>query len=71
LTDGVPLKEAIEEIIEETPRLRKILIDPELEDPRPNTLIIVNGREISVLDDLETVLKDGDDVALIPVLHAG
>lgn len=65
------MKEAIEEIVEEIPRLNKALIDPEMEDPRPNTLIIINGKEINVLDDLETILRDGDDVVLIPVLHAG
>ncbi|MEM3789347.1 MAG: MoaD/ThiS family protein [Candidatus Bathyarchaeia archaeon] len=40
-------------------------------DPRPNTLIIVNDREISVLRGLETVLKDGDEVVFIPVSHGG
>ncbi len=69
--DAVPLKEAIEEIVEEMPRLKRTLIDPEMEDPRPNTLILVNGKEISVLNSLETMLKDGDEVIFIPVLHAG
>jgi molybdopterin converting factor small subunit len=53
------------------PKAKRILIDPELEDPRPNTLILINGREISVLNGLETMLKDGDEIVFIPVLHAG
>jgi len=53
------------------PRLKRTLVDPDLEDPRPNTLILVNGKEISVLKGLETMLKDGDEVVFIPVLHAG
>lgn len=69
--DSVPLKEALKKIVKEIPRLRRTLIDPDLEDPRPNTLILVNDREISVLNGLETMLRDGDEVVFIPVLHTG
>jgi len=71
LDEGAKLKEAIKRIIEEFPKIKRALIDPELGDPRPNTLIVVNGREISVLKGLETVLRDGDEVVLIPVSHGG
>ncbi|MEM2946809.1 MAG: MoaD/ThiS family protein [Candidatus Bathyarchaeia archaeon] len=71
LKEGAQLKEALKRIIEEFPKIEKALIDPELGDPRPNTLIIVNGREISVLKGLEIVLKDGDEVIFIPVSHGG
>jgi len=69
--DTIRLKEVIKEIVEEMPRLERTLVDPDLEDPRPNTLILVNGKEISVLNGLETMLKDGDEVIFIPVLHTG
>ncbi len=68
---AVTLKEAVKEIIEKVPRLERTLIDPHLKDPRPNTLILVNEKEISVLNGLETILKDGDEVVFIPTLHAG
>ncbi|MDH5460471.1 MAG: MoaD/ThiS family protein [Candidatus Bathyarchaeota archaeon] len=68
---AVSLKGAIEKIVEEMPRLKRVLIDPEMEDPRPNTLILVNAKEISVLNGLETMLKDRDEVVFISVLHAG
>lgn len=71
LSDGVQLKEAIKRIVEDFPRMERVLIDPELGDPRPNTLIIVNGKEISVLNGLETVLNDGDEVVFVPVSHGG
>ncbi len=48
-----------------------MLIDPELEDPRPNMLILVNGKEISVLNGLRTDIKNGDEIVLIPVVHGG
>jgi len=50
---------------------KRTLIDPDLENPRLNTLILVNEKEVSVLNGLETMLKDGDEVVFIPVLHAG
>jgi molybdopterin converting factor small subunit len=66
-----PLREIIKKITTELPQIARAVIDPELEDPRPNTLILVNGKEISVLDGLETMLKDGDEVVLVPVIHGG
>jgi molybdopterin converting factor small subunit len=50
---------------------RKLLIDPDLDDPRPNALILLNGREISVLNGLGTEVADGDEITLIPVVHGG
>ena len=67
----VAIRELMNEIIEELPELKRSLIDQQFEDSRPNTLILVNGREISVLDGLETKLKDGDEVVLIPFVHGG
>jgi MoaD family protein len=67
----VSLRKAINEIAEEVPKLKRILIDPELEDPKPNTLILVNGKEISVLNGLDTMLADGDEVVFVPVVHGG
>jgi molybdopterin synthase sulfur carrier subunit len=71
IEDAVPLREVIKKIVEKFPTLKRTLVDPELEDPRPNALILVNGKEISVLNGLETLLKDGDEVVLIPVIHGG
>jgi molybdopterin synthase sulfur carrier subunit len=67
----VSLREIIKRIVEEQPKLKRALIDPELDDPRMNSLMLVNGKEISVLDGLDTKLKDGDELILIPVVHGG
>jgi molybdopterin synthase sulfur carrier subunit len=53
------------------PEFSKILIDPELEDPRPNNVVLLNGREINSLKGLETELHDGDEVVIIPLVHGG
>jgi MoaD family protein len=65
------VKELIDKISRQLPELRRNLIHGELDDPRPNALILVNGREISVMNDLETALEDGDEVVLVPVAHGG
>jgi len=50
---------------------KRLLIDPDLDDPRPNALILLNGREINVLNGLGTEVADGDEITLIPVVHGG
>jgi len=50
---------------------KQTLIDPVSNDPRPNTIILVNGKEISVLNGIETEVNDGDEIVLIPVSHGG
>ena len=65
------VRELILEITKELPVLTESLIDQQLKDPRPNVLIIVNGKEISVLNGLETSLQDEDEVVLVPVVHGG
>jgi molybdopterin synthase sulfur carrier subunit len=67
----ISIGELVNELIKELPALKRSLIDRQLEDPRPNALILVNGREISVLNGLETKLKDGDEIVLVPVVHGG
>ena len=47
------------------------LIDADLKDPRPNALIMVSGTEVGALNGLDTVLREGDEVVLLPVAHGG
>jgi len=69
--EGTSIRALINEITKEAPQLKQSLIDQQLEDSRPNALILVNGREISVLNSLETSLKDGDEIVFVPVVHGG
>ena len=51
---------------------RRALIYSELNSPKPNALILLNGREISVLPKgLESEVKNGDEIVIIPVTHGG
>jgi molybdopterin synthase sulfur carrier subunit len=65
------IKELVNEVTKEMPQLKRSLIDQQFDDQRPNALMLVNGREISVLNGLETQLQDGDEVVLVPFVHGG
>jgi len=69
--DNVSVLDVVNMIEEMVPALRRNLLDEQLETPMPNALILVNGREISALDGLETKVKDGDEVVFVPVVHGG
>jgi molybdopterin converting factor small subunit len=60
------LRETLNEIIEKAPGLKQAL-----SDPKSRMLILINGKEISVLKGLDTLLKDEDEVVFVPVLHGG
>ncbi|MFP3985684.1 MAG: MoaD/ThiS family protein [Candidatus Bathyarchaeia archaeon] len=69
---SVTVKDVISELTNRfTPKFEQVLVDPELKDPRPNVLILLNGKEIGVLDGLRTSVESGDKLVLIPVSHGG
>lgn len=66
------VRSAIEILTESlSPQARNLLMDRYLGDPRPNALILLNGKEIGVLKGLETTVKEGDELTIIPVAHGG
>jgi molybdopterin converting factor small subunit len=69
--DSVPLRKVIRRMIAEVPELKEVLIDREREEPKKNMLILVDGKEISVLNGFDTAIKDGDEVVFVPVTHGG
>ncbi len=68
--EGISLKDLLTKISPEMPQLDKTFSD-QPNDSRSNALILINGREISVLNGLETKLNDGDEIVFIPVVHGG
>jgi len=65
------VKSLIEQLSTEFPPLKHTFSDSDLNDSRSNSLVLVNGTEISVLDGYNTKLSDGDEVVLVPVVHGG
>jgi len=49
----------------------QVLIDTQNEESRPKALILVNGKEISVLQGLETKINQAEELTLIPMVHGG
>ena len=66
----VSIKEMLSKLSKELPQLERIFSE-QTNDSTSNSLILVNGREISVLDGLETKLNDGDEIVFVPVVHGG
>jgi MoaD family protein len=72
LDDQATVKDVIAKISEIfSADFRDVLVDSQLDDPRPNALILVGGKEISALDGLETEVKDSDEIVLVPMVHGG
>jgi MoaD family protein len=65
------LKTLLTKLTHEMPELEKIFGDQELSDSQSNARILINGREISVLDGLKTKVADGDEIVFVPVVHGG
>ena len=67
----ISLKDLVENLSQDMPSLKKTLVDQQLSDARSNALVLVNGKEISALEGLETKLCDGDEIVFVPVVHGG
>jgi len=68
---SVSVEVLMKKVVESLPKLKNALINPNSGEPRRNMLVLVNGREISVLDGFETTLNDDDEVVFVPVMHGG
>jgi len=68
---SVPLRKVIRKMVGELPKLEEAFVDRELDEPKTSMLILLDGKEISVLNGLNTVVRDGDEVVFVPVLHGG
>jgi len=72
LEEPATVRSAVMKITETfSDEFKRVLVDSQLDDPRPNALILVGGKEISVLQGLETEVKDGEEIVLVPMVHGG
>ena len=72
LEEPATIKNAVIKLSETfSPEFKRVLIDSQLNDPRPNALILVGGKEINVLQGLETELKDSEEIVFLPMVHGG
>ena len=71
INDDISLEALVTKLSQGMPELKKIFGDQEQSDQQSNALILINGREISVLNGLKTKLTDGDEIVFVPVVHGG
>jgi MoaD family protein len=71
ISEDTSLKALLTKLKHEKPELKKIFGDQELNDSQSNALILINGREISVLNGLKSKVTDGDEIIFVPVVHGG
>ena len=72
----LPTKATIKDLVEELSRLfgqeiKDMMLDRQTSDLKPFNNILVNGHNIRLLQKLRTRLKNGDDVALFPLVGGG
>ncbi len=66
------VKDLIQKLVQDQPEIKASIVDQQADGViKTNALILVNDREISVLNGLDTLLSDGDEVVFIPVVHGG
>ena len=71
-SSSVVVKDVIFKLVNSLPsNVKHFLIDSELDDPRPNALILLNNKEIGALEGLKTKVEKGDKLVLVPVSHGG
>ena len=67
------LPEAISELCRKIPsrEFERAVIDPVSKTIGPNVIVLVNGKDISVLKGLGTLIESNDAITLVPVSHGG
>jgi len=72
LNKNATVKNVVQKLASSLPNeSKRLLIDFEINDVWLNALVLVNGKEISVLNGLQTAVSDGDEIVLLPVSHGG
>jgi len=68
--EGITVKDLLERLSTKLPKRFRELVFEE-QNVSKNVIILVNRRGIRELEGLETKLKDGDEVALLPPVSGG
>jgi len=72
LPEGSRLSDLIDRMAETWgEKLSTLLFEPGCKKLYPHIRLVVNGRDIAFLNQMETVLQDGDEVLLFPPVSGG
>lgn len=65
------IRNALIELEKISQEFKQVLIDSQLDENRAKAIILVDGKEISVLQGLETKINQSEEITLIPMVHGG
>ncbi|MDR2707944.1 MAG: MoaD/ThiS family protein [Nitrososphaerota archaeon] len=66
------IKELIQKILTDIPEIKTDIINQQADGTMKSTvLLLVNEKEISVLNGLDTLLTNNDEIVFIPIAHGG
>ena len=71
IDDSITVRSLIQRLMTDFNVENDILRDWDTGSLEQRVLILINGKEISVLEGAETRLVDGDLVSIIPISHGG
>ncbi|MFQ5711549.1 MAG: ubiquitin-like small modifier protein 1 [Candidatus Geothermarchaeales archaeon] len=72
LNQGSTVKDLFDTLFEKYGAdFRRRILDPKTGDLRRFIIVIVNGRDIRHMNQMETELKEGDEVAILPAVAGG
>lgn len=69
-SDAATLREAVDKLEADFPGIKERIVD-ERGEIRRFVNIYVNGDDVRFLDNLNTALKPGDDVSIVPAVAGG
>ena len=69
-TDATTLRDAVEKLESDFPGIKERIVD-EGGEIRRFVNIYINGDDVRFLDNLNTPLKPGDDVSIVPAVAGG
>jgi len=49
----------------------RVVVDPKSRTVGPNVIVLVNNKDVSVLQGSETLIRSNDAITLVPVSHGG
>lgn len=71
LNRNLSVKELIDRISDDKSDFKRQFLDMNGEISTANTLILLNGKEISILNGFDTRVQNNDEVVFVPVAHGG
>jgi molybdopterin synthase sulfur carrier subunit len=70
--EGTTLRELLTMIVDRYgDEMASRVFEPKTRTVLPYIRLMVNGRDIAFLDRMETILRDGDDVLILPPVSGG